>query len=359
MLRNALFCLALACGLPAHAQDAAESIPPDIGQRVAERYVVPSVVAFSGVTGRLVGKTGELCAAPGDDALEEARATFADTVRAWGPVSILRFGPLVEESRFEHLFFWPDVRGVTLRQVQGVLAKEDESAATPASLKEKSVALQGLPALEFVLFGSGSEELAGAEGAYRCRYSAAIAANLAARAAELAQAWAPDAPFHSQFTQPSADNALYRSPGEVAGETIKALTTGLQFARNAELLPALGANPDKANGKRAPLWRSNLTFDLVGTQIEGVMGLVDAAEFRSHLDEADGAIVNSMLFDLKHALKALEEVEAPAETAFTDAEDRARVSYVGVALEGAERTISEQLSAAIGLTMGFNALDGD
>ncbi|WP_163272221.1 imelysin family protein [Chelativorans alearense] len=359
MLRNALLCLALACCLPAHAQDAAQTVPPDIGQRVAERYVAPSLAAFSGVTGRLDGKMGELCAAPGDEALEEARATFADTVRAWGPVSMFRFGPLVEENRFEHLFFWPDMRGVTLRQVQGVLADKDESAAAAASLKEKSVALQGLPALEFVLFGSGAEELAGADGAFRCRYGTAIATNLTGRAAELTQAWAPDAPFHSDFTRPAAGNALYRSPGEVAGEVVKALTTGLQFARNAELLPALGANPDKANGKRTPLWRSNLTFDLVGTQIEGMMGLVNAADFKTHLDAAGGAIVDSVLFDLEHALGALEEVGTPAETAFTEAEDRGRISYAGVALEGADHTISEQLSAAIGLTMGFNALDGD
>lgn len=358
MPKTFLLCLGFVFSLPAQAQEAAH-IAPDIGARVADLYAVPSLAAFAGVTGRLEGKMDELCTAPGEATLEEVRATFADTVRAWGPVSILRFGPVTVENRFEHLFFWPDPRGVTLRQVQGVLAEEDEQAASPSGLKEKSVALQGLPALEFVLFGSGSETLAGVDGSYRCRYGAAIVVNMADRAAAIEAAWAPGAPFHAEFTEPGAGNALYRSREEVAGEVIKALGTALQFARDAELLPALGDSADKANGRRAPLWRSGLTFDLVDTQIEGMAELVGAAGFESRLDEERRAVIDSVLFDLEHALGALEDVEAPAEAAFAEKADRDRIAYAAVALQGANRSISEQLSAAIGLTMGFNALDGD
>lgn len=357
MPRWMLAVLALICALPAHAQQA--QVAADIGRRVAELYAAPALSAFSGATRRLDEAMRTLCDAPAPPALEEARAAFAGSVRAWGPVSILRFGPLVEENRFEHIFFWPDVRGVTLRQVQGVLGKKDESAAMPEGLAEKSVALQGLPAMEFVLFGSGAESLAEGDGAFRCRYGAAIAANLAERAAAVERAWRPGAPFHAALTRPAADNALYRTPGEVAGEVVKALSTALQFVRDTELLPALGDSAQEAQGRRAPLWRSNLTFALAGAQVEGVAGLLRAADFAGSLDAARRPLVDSVLFDLDHASQALRAVEAPAEAAFAKEGERARIAYAAVALDGARHSIGEQLSAAIGLTMGFNALDGD
>src|SRR5690606_21904210 len=117
------------------------------------------------------------------------------------------------------------------------------------------------------------------------------------------------------------------------GEVIKALGTALQFARDAELLPALGDSAAKANGRRAPFWRSDLTFALVGAQIDGMMRLVQAAGFAGHLDEEDRSAIDSVSFELEHALGALDEVQAPAETAFADEQDRGRITYAALALQ--------------------------
>lgn len=357
MRGTALLFLALAFSSPVAAQ--AARVPPDIGTRVVNAYVAPNLAAFAEATERLSENMRALCEKPSDDTLAEARAGFAETVPAWGRVSVLRFGPLIEENRFEHFFFWPDPRGVTLRQVQAIIATKDPTATTPAELAGKSVAVQGLPALEFVLHGSDTEALAGGAGAYRCRYGSAIADNLAGRASELAAAWAPGAPFHTAFARPAAGNALYRSPAEVAGEVVKALTTTLQFVRFAELLPALGETPEKANGRRAPFWRSDLTFALLAAQINGAIGLLQSAGFETQLDARSQPYLNSVLFDLKHAVEAVQRVEQPAQTAFAEGEDRGRLTYANLALDGANERIGTQFSVAIGLTMGFNALDGD
>ena len=91
------------------------------------------------------------------------------------------------------MLFWPDRKGIGLKQVQAALADKDATAADPATLAGKSVAMQGLGALEFVLFGTGAETLAATGDAYRCAYGAAIAGNLETIAAELDDAWqAPD-----------------------------------------------------------------------------------------------------------------------------------------------------------------------
>ena len=147
----------------------------------------------------------------------------------------------------------------------------------PDDLASQSVALQGLPALDYVLFGTGGDALA--KDARRCAYAEAISANIAGLATELEEAWAEGTSFRMAFTAPAADRDPYRSSAEVAGEIVKAAGTVLEFARNAELLPALGKTVEKARGKRAPFWRSGQTFAFVAAQIEGVQKLVAVAGF--------------------------------------------------------------------------------
>lgn len=352
-LASAAF-LALALAVPPAG---AGPIPDDVGSRVAEGFAMPRTAAFADAAAGMRGGIDALCARPDAPALEDARRRLVRLVAAWGEVSVLRFGPLQVENRFERVFFWPDPRGVIVRQVQALLAAGDEAALASGALAGKSVAVQGLPALEFVLHGAGAEELETARGLHRCRYGAAVAGNLETIAQAFAAQWRPGAPFHDAFAAPGPDGDLYRSPKEVAAETVKAMATTLQFVRSAELLPALGESGQAARGRRAPLWRSDLTFALVAAQIDGVVGLLDAAGFAG--DEAARPAVEALRFDLTHAREAVGRIEAPAEHAFAEEAERDRIRYVAVALDSAGKTLGGALSAALDLTMGFNALDGD
>ncbi len=328
------------------------------GADVADAFARPAVEAFEDASVRLALAASGLCAAPGAQTLAATRTLFGETARAFGRIAVLRFGPLAADSRFERLFFWPDPRGIALRQVQAALAAGDESLGDAAALPGKSAALQGLPALEFALFGAGADELASAPAGLRCRFAAAIAANIAFMAGAVADGWAADTPFARTFAAPQPDGEPYRSAAEVDGEIVKALTTIVQFVRAAELLPPLGASEDKANGRRAPLWRSNLTFVLVAAQIEGARDLLLAAGYAGRLGSA-GWLPDQIRFGLDAARRALEQVETPAENAFAAPADRGRIGFADIALDGVGHDVSEKLSAALGLTMGFNALDGD
>ena len=66
-------------------------------------------------------------------------------------------------------------RALRCKQVQAALAEKDASATSPETLQGKSVAMQGLVALEYLLFGTGADELATADADYRCDYASAIA----------------------------------------------------------------------------------------------------------------------------------------------------------------------------------------
>jgi predicted lipoprotein len=120
----------------------------------------PGYAAFGEATSALSGKVDTLCKQPSDVALKEARNAFATTVDAWSKVEIFRFGPINEDHRFDRLFYWPDPKSIGLKQLQDALAHRDQAATLPYELSKKSVALQGLPALEYLLYGDGGDALA-------------------------------------------------------------------------------------------------------------------------------------------------------------------------------------------------------
>ena len=328
-----------------------------VGSRVSTTFVEPAIEAFAASSSRLGADVASLCAAPGEATLQAARAAFGIVVADWGRASVLRFGPLAADNRFERLFFWPDPRGIALKQVQGLLAEKDPQAIADG-VAGKSAALQGLPALEFALFGAGAEVLATGD-AYRCEFASAIARNIAVLADNIRDGWGRDTPFAKSFATPAPDGEPYRTEAEVQGEIVKALSTALQFVRAAELLPPLGEDAKKANGRRAPLWRSRMTVPLIVAQAAGVLDLLAAAGYEETLPEDSRYIAGSIRFELSNAIRVLGQVEADPEGAFSSEPDRGPFVFAELALHHASELITRDLAAALGLTMGFNALDGD
>lgn len=328
-----------------------------VGRQVIDTFVGPATGSFVRSTADMAASVEVLCERPGDDTLSASRAAFATALDDWGHVSVLRFGPLAADGRFEKLFFWPDARSIGLKQVQGLLAANDPGEIA-AGMAGKSAALQGFPALEFTLYGAGSESLAVGDS-WRCSVASAISSNIAAIAATVVREWDAGSPFAASFAAPTDGKEPYRTEAEVQGEIVKALATALQFIRSAELAPPLGEAPEKANGKRAPMWRSRLTVPLITAQIDATRELLAAAGYEQNLPEDSRYIASSIRFELDNAIRTLGQVEGPAERAFGTEPDRGRFAFAELALHHASELVTRDLAAALGLTMGFNALDGD
>jgi len=173
----------------------AETDYAGIARQALGEVIRPGYSALAETTGSLSTEVQDLCQQPSSAALKDAKDAFAASVGAWSKVEILRFGPVTQNQRYERLFYWPDPKGLGLKQVREALANEDETV-TAQTLAPKSVALQGLPALEELLYGDGADTLAkGGNAAFRCRFAASIAANVDNIAKEVVEGWSDGAPF--------------------------------------------------------------------------------------------------------------------------------------------------------------------
>ncbi|MBV6658483.1 MAG: imelysin family protein, partial [Devosiaceae bacterium] len=255
-----------------------------ITRGMIEGHILPAYATLVGVADQQVNTTDALCNTPSEATLAATQASFVDLVEAWSAVEFIRFGPARTDNRYERLFFWPDRNGRGLNQVQGVIASEDETVTTAESLQGKSVALQGLLALDYVLFGTGFETLADGN-AHRCAYAQAIAGAIADTSSDLFEDWMGEDGYATLMLNPGPENALYRDAGEALQELLRSMAEQLQIVHDAKLVRVVGDSSSEARFKRAPFWRSEQSLPSIIANAEAMLSLNEAGGFATLLPE--------------------------------------------------------------------------
>jgi predicted lipoprotein len=339
----------------------AETDHAAITRAALTEVIRPGYAALAGETAALSDKVGSLCQAPSSASLEAAKKAFASAVAAWSKVEILRFGPIVEDRRFERLFFWPDAKGLGDRQIRDALAKRDESVTKPEALSAKSVALQGLPALEYLLYGDGAEALAAPseDGAFRCTFARAAATNSAGIATSVAEDWREGSPYETSLLAPGPNASPYRAAKEVTLELFKSFTAGIELVRDQKLGKPLGATPEAARPKLAAFWRSGQSLANAAGNLEGVHALFAKGGLAQVVAGDSPGVEKSVLFDLGHAVEVLSGIGKPMADVVRDADLRAKIEALRVSLKSAGKTAADAIARGAGLAFGFNAMDGD
>lgn len=339
----------------------AEADHAAIAKAALEQYIRPGYAELAESASSLKQSVDALCREPSAAALKVARDAFAAMVAAWSKVEPIRFGPVAREHRYERIFYWPDPKGLGARQVRGALAKLDPSVTQRESLASKSVALQGLPALEYLLYGDSSGMLAeaGSEASFRCQFAASIAANLARMTGDIVDGWQDGAPFVISYLKPGPDNPTYRTPKEVTLDLFKTFSAGIETVRDQKLAKTLGVSPERARPKLAPFWLSGLSFANMAGNLEGVRDLFTKGSFAQVVHQESPGVEESILFDLDHAIDVMRGIDQPIAEAVRDEDLRAKLEALRVSLKSAATTAGDMIARGAGLAFGFNAMDGD
>src|SRR3546814_4643308 len=156
-----------------------------VNTALVEDYVIPLYAAFAQATAALEGALAAACE-DGRPTPEEAGAAYHNAMDAWTAVQHLRFGPSLLFLRYDRIEFWPDKRGVVRRHLSQLLSEQDAEALQPRTFANGSVAVQGFPALERLLFDSDDDTWAMPFG---CDVVRAIGTNLKSIAAGLLHDW--------------------------------------------------------------------------------------------------------------------------------------------------------------------------
>lgn len=309
----------------AYAVQPAEPVAT-LAATVSRRVIVPRVVALKEMFGVQAAEWAKGCKDP--DAL---RAAYHKASDAWAQVEFFRTGPLSRQSRAERIDYWPDPRNATAKGLKALL--EAAEAPSQKTISDASVAAQGLPAIERVLYADG--EAPNAIGERACAVGRAVASNLASLADAVYAEWRDPATGELHRLDGLQTDGAKASEAAVA--ILTDLAAGLRVLEERKIPPLLGSNP-----KGAKSWRSGRS----------------AQDIKQNMDALDQAYTQIAAFAPKAAAAVAEKLQEAA--AALEAEPGPnRTITIQAGINNARYYGSEVLPGELGVTLGFNSLDGD
>ena len=355
----AAWAMAIAPGAFASESASGAGVADVIDASITDVYR-PAHDAFAVAAATLERRVDALCAPDGggngdrDAAVDAAHAAFADAVARFSVVETMRVGPLLEDNRLNRLFYWPDRRRAGERQLRTLLSAP-AAEITPASMPSRSVAVQGLPALERLLYPANDAPLDDPASS-DCAAGTAIARNVAAVAAELDAAWRAEGGIAARLREPEDDDVRFRSHAEVLRALLTQLDEGLAVAAERKLGAQFEREPPSRRG--APFRRSALDGAHLGGNVEGLRALAIDSDLA-----ALAGLEKELAFEFRVAAGHAASLDELARTASDDGlldDDAAGLSRALISVLGSIRdTLRERLGPTLGVRTGFNSSDGD
>lgn len=336
-MRTLSLVTALLLPLAAYAQDRAPIL-----MDAAESHILPRFAGLAGATEALSNAARTDCAPDSAD----LRAAYNAAFDTWISASHLRFGPTEIDDRAFALAFWPDTKGFTPKALSGLIAAEDEAVEDPDAFAETSIAGRGFFALERMLYDPAMIEQGSA--AYRCALIRAITTDIDRNADAINADWQSYAP---QLTVPGEDSP-YRTGDEAMQELYKALTTGLQFTSDTRLGRPLGSF-DRPRPKRAEARRSERSLRHVELSLSALRDLAARLSF----DHPDIAADLDAAF--ARAIAQAERLDDAAFAGVAEPQGRFRVEALKQSIDDIRTIAATELGPTLGISAGFNSLDGD
>ncbi|RAW08946.1 peptidase M75, Imelysin [Halomonas elongata] len=306
-------------------------------QAIDQRYGV-----LSDASERLEASAIRFCQQPDTPHRKRLSQDWMDAYQAWQAVRFVDFGPIEQQSRAWQLQFWPDRKNLVGRKMQAWLAADQPPTAE--QIAGDSVATQGFPALEYLLFDEHMETKTLSQPV-ACGLMKAIANHLADGTSALRSDW-------QRFAE------HYRTTRSYTDATLHGALRALETLEDKRLGDPMGLTGGAANGYLAEAWRSGRSIRLIEGTLHGLEdtflpGLKTLLASRGKAELADD--FRELLDRTRHRAAEMSPGLAPAlddSAAFSDLQGL----YVQV---GQLRRQLEEIGVTLGLVRGFNSSDGD
>jgi predicted lipoprotein len=323
--------------------------------RVADGFVIPKYEALARATDTQEKAWNEFCAKRETADAAPLIAAYHQVADAWAEAQIVKTGPIVLFLRQERFYYWPEMHGATERALQSLIASNDARALEPATLAHDSVAGQGLPALERLLFDENAiAQLKAKDGARRCVVGQGIARNLNGIALDVAHTWKARDGVRAVIAANKSWRGMFADTSEVTRLLLTDLVTLFQLVDDNKLLNVLGKDAASAKPKLAEAWRSARSARDIQFNLKAASEMTDV--FAHDLKPADRAKLDKAL---NTAIAAANALPNDLGAAAADPKRRAKLETVRRAVKAAQAAITAILPSALGVNLGFNALDSD
>lgn len=343
-------------------------------QAIVDEHIVPRHQQLADASYALQQQAKSLCTEPSEAKLENVRRGFHQTMDGWMSIQHIRNGPVELLTRYHRYQLWPDKHNTGSKQLGKMLGEQDIDVLQTDHFARTSVAVQGLSALERLLFNSmkGPETFLATfsdngQSSYRCQLVMAITNNLATMSSELVDEWAAKpTPFHTLFLSSGqllgermTDKSLAEKP-EVSSTFLNHMTTQVQSVIDQKLKRPMADNTAKAKPRYAESWRSERSMRNIRLNLQAVESLYDTGFASMLKSKSNGLELDKQIklaFKASHA--AAKAIDQPLSDTLKDESQRPALEKLVATSRKLQSLLSTALPQAVEIPLGFNALDGD
>lgn len=359
LLAAALTVLA-ACS-PKSTPSSAPSPTTEVLSKTAQTLILPWHQAFVRDTGELRQRLESLCQNPSNPGeLEASREAWRNAMLSWQVLQVVNFGPVQEGNQAWRVQFWPDTHNRVGQKVEALL--EDETPIDSATLAQSNVLVQGLSALEYVLFDPSRAMPEQFDNPRVCLFLQAAAANTQGVAKQLLQDWLPEGGnYLKTFLSPGEGNLVFPATNDVLAALVGAIVTSVEKLKNKELGEAFGGRPGagRINPYRLELWRSQLSLQAMQAELAANeqlfrVGVMPVLEAQGHKD-----LANRITAAFNASRERLASLPAPLFTQLQEPDALPQLQAAWDSLGQLLPLLKTELPTALQVHLGFNSNDGD
>ncbi len=338
----------------------------ELGRQMLESHIRPTYRTLAASFAKLRATTQDVCAdgAASSNELDRLNIAYRNAVLSWARASHLRFGPVTEQNRYERIVFWPDRKGRGRKQVRKHLRSGTEGLQPKLDstmLSRKSVALQGLTALEIILYGTrANSKRVDKLGSFACSYAGAIGDNLEVIARDVSKSWDTNGTWSQRWLSAEQGNRIYLSQLEVTREFAHSFLQGMEELRSRHLIAPLGFVKQRLGRVYRPLFAaSGLSTTYLRGGVTGLQHMFDVGGLGKALRQFDALQTSTVEWQFREALKAAKELDANPMGSLTQDPTREHAISMGFPMKSIMFHVSGLLKQHASLSLGFNASDGD
>jgi uncharacterized protein len=321
-----------------------------VARRLVSELIIPDYEQLVETAQKQAALWERFAARPDAPAITQLKDAYLATADAWSAIEFLHFGPAGVDFRFERISYWPERKNATAKALALLFAGQGDEGLSAEHFARTSAAGQGLPAMERLLFDQDAVTLLLAKdpaGNRRRQVGRAIARNIAIIATQLLAGWrnGPDSVLERLNDHAYAAEATVRIATD--------LLSLFQLMRDSKLENVLGKSIENAKPRLAEGWRSGRSIRALSVNLAT---LKDAAAI-IFSDSTAEVSSPSVLASSARVADSLTPEDLAA--LVISPKQRSDAVLLLDAVTSARDVSNVEIPDALGITVGFNSLDGD
>ena len=325
-----------------------------LAEAIGKEVFSPSYKDFSEKSDVLKTTISSYCNEPTSD-LSAIEAAWKASMTSWQSLQHIQFGPAEESNTRLKIDFYPDANNAVKNNTDQQLDGSNEISGT--SIASAPVGAQGLPGLEYLIYGVGGLDDA-TEGSRRCDFAKAGSQNLSNLSDELSSAWSSSGSFLADFINAGG---VFNDGDDVLISILESFANQAEMVSDRKLKDAiLSGNREDLESYRSLHSRQNIQANLQA--LKDIFDDSDSSTYRlkDYLERVHSAsTINSQIKNEFDALdsafdalgdKSLGDVVTGVVTGDLDS---IRISFGNLA------DLAVDAAVASDVNLGFNNQDGD